>query len=103
MKQLHDLFPGFGIERPGGLVGEQDLRVIYHSPGDGHTLLLPSGKLGRFKVNPVPEPHTLQGFGGPGLSLFFAHPRVAEGKGHILGSALTRHQVKALKDKPDAF
>ena len=45
--QGHDLVGGFGIQVAGGLVGQDDIRVIDEGPGDGHALALPAGKLGR--------------------------------------------------------
>ena len=44
-KQRHDFFAGFGVEISGGLVGEQDRRMIHQRARDGHALALAAGKL----------------------------------------------------------
>src|SRR5262245_1803615 len=38
------------VERSGGLIGENELRIIDQSTSDGDTLLLPCGKLSRTRM-----------------------------------------------------
>src|SRR5882672_10402770 len=45
LENRHDLDAGAGIERAGGLVGEDDSRVVDQAAGDGHALLLAAGEL----------------------------------------------------------
>ena len=41
-EQRHDVVAGGGIERAGGLVGQQKRRMVHQRPGDGHALALPA-------------------------------------------------------------
>ena len=40
LEQIHDLNACCGIQGTGGLIGEDDLRIIYEGPGDGNSLHL---------------------------------------------------------------
>jgi len=51
-KQRHDFRAARGIERTGGLVGEQDVPAIHQRAADRDALLLPARQL----VRPVIEP-----------------------------------------------
>jgi hypothetical protein len=51
-EQIQHLRAGPGVEVPGGLVGEDDLRLPSQCPRDGDPLLLPAGQLG----GAVPQP-----------------------------------------------
>ena len=43
-ENLQNLVPCFGVEVAGGLVRQQNFRVIGQGAGDRHPLLLPAGK-----------------------------------------------------------
>src|SRR5690242_18217928 len=45
VEQTHDFDRGVRVQVPGGLVREQDQRPVHECAGDGHTLLLATGKL----------------------------------------------------------
>ena len=45
LEELGDLFFGLGIELAGGLVGEDDVRVVDQGTGDGDALFLAAGHL----------------------------------------------------------
>ncbi len=60
VQHLHDAERGGRIEVAGGLVGEQDLRMVHICAGDGHTLRLAAGKLLRVVVLLAGEPNGLQ-------------------------------------------
>ncbi len=47
LKNSHNFLAGFRIEIACGLVGQKDGRLVDQSPGSGHPLLFPSGKLAR--------------------------------------------------------
>ena len=57
LQQLQDLFPGQVIQRAGGLVAKQQLRILRQRPGNGHALLLPAGELGGEIQRPIPKTH----------------------------------------------
>ncbi len=52
-----------GVEVAGGLVGQQNLRVIHVGAGDGHTLLLATGELMRIVLFLAGEAHGTQRLG----------------------------------------
>ncbi len=57
LKNGHDLQAGAGIEVAGGFIGQQDFRLVYQRPGDGHPLLLAAGKLCGLVGKPfLPDP-----------------------------------------------
>jgi hypothetical protein len=43
-QRLLDVALGLGVQRRGGLVEDQDRRVLEHGPGDGDALPLPAGQ-----------------------------------------------------------
>ena len=43
-QQLDDLLSAVGVQRPGGLVGEHQRRLVRQRPGDGEPLALPAGQ-----------------------------------------------------------
>eukprot|EP00906_Rhabdomonas_costata_P024683 RCo035436 len=45
MQYVADIAAGFGIQRAGGLIGQNQHRIIGKRPGYRHTLSLSSGKL----------------------------------------------------------
>ena len=88
-----------GIQRGGGLVEKQKLRLHGQGPGNGHPLLLPPGELPGLRVDVGRHPYLLQEGKGalPGLGfLFLQHLDLAD-------HAVVQHrhvveQVKALKN-----
>ena len=45
LEEVGDLFLGLGVELAGGLVGEDDVRVVDQGAGDGDALFLAAGHL----------------------------------------------------------
>jgi hypothetical protein len=60
---------GLGVEAAGGLVGEEDGRMVGKGAGHPHPLLLPTGELGRIVVQAVAQPHPRQQLAGPGVGV----------------------------------
>jgi hypothetical protein len=60
LEQLHDLLRGGGVERPGGLVGQQQPGLGDEGPGDGHPLLLAARHLGGDVLGPGRQAHPVQ-------------------------------------------
>ena len=98
---LHDLVRAGRVEVAGGFVAEDDLGPVHQGSGDGHPLLLASGKLGGTMPLPVGESHLSEGalrrFAG------FAPPlaRVLSRQHDVLERREARHQVEGLEDEPD--
>jgi len=103
LEQMQDLPAGVGVQRAGGLVGEDDRRFSHQRPGDGDPLLLSAGEL----VWPVPQlaaqAHQLQGDPDPLVPLSSRDPGVHHGRLHILQQGELWEQVVLLKDKAQQF
>jgi hypothetical protein len=70
--------------RAGGFVGQQQGGAVDDRPGDGHPLLLAAGELVGFVVQPLAQPHLLQGCHGPLAPLPMGHPRIHHRQHHVL-------------------
>ena len=55
-----DFEAGLGVESGGGLVEEEDLRIVEHGERQGQALLLPAGEFGVLRVALLPELEALQ-------------------------------------------
>ena len=74
VEQLQDRLARLAVEVPGGLVGQQDERVVDQRPGDAHALLLPAGQLhgavverGRLRPDPLGQLHRAAAALGGGM------------------------------------
>ena len=103
LEQLHDLHAGARIERAGGLVGQDDLRLAHQRTGDGHALLLASGQLVRQVVLAPFETHERELLAGTGVGLFQAYPGIAQRQLHVLERRELAQQIKALEHEPYLF
>ena len=63
VQHFHDAQRSGRVEVAGGLVGQQNLRVIHVGAGDGHTLLLATGELMRIVLFLAGESHGIQHLG----------------------------------------
>ncbi len=88
------------VEISGGLVGENDLRLIDQRARNGHSLLLAAGELRGEMRQAVAESHTLQRFLG---LLFVRDAMEILRKHHIFKSREIRHEMKLLEDEADLF
>ena len=98
-RKREQLGPGLGVERAGGLVGEDDVGAVDEGPGHGDPLLLATGQLGGPVAQPVAEVE-LRDHG--------RHPRrsgVAAGEiggqGDVLLGGEGGQQVERLEDEPE--
>ena len=73
-EQIEDLIGGLGIQRRGGLVAEQHVRVVGQRAGNADALLLPTAKLGRISLFAAFQPHQLNQFCHAGFDFGFRHP-----------------------------
>ena len=98
LQKLQNLLTGDLVQRPRGLVTEEQLGVLSQSPGDRYPLLLPARKLGREVSLPLPKPHMPQHLPGG--------QRVAADLGcqlDILQSRQVLDEVIKLEDKPNVI
>ena len=64
LQKLHDLHAGFRIQRAGGFIRQQNVRVIDQRTGNGHPLHLSAGHLIRLFMKLIAQSHILQSLGG---------------------------------------
>ncbi len=94
-----NLLVGF-VEIAGGLVGENQFRLIDQSARDRHALLFAAGQFGGKMREAVSQTHALQRFGG----LRFVGDAVEIlGEHDVFERGQIRNQVKLLKDEADGF
>ena len=98
-QQVHHLYRGLTVQRAGGLVSQENVRVVDEGTGNGHSLHLATGELVGPLVHVVGESHLLQGLLGPAVPLGLGHPGQGEGQLHVGQDGLVRDQVIALEDK----
>jgi hypothetical protein len=60
LEHAQDLLAGARVEVTRGLVGEEDQRTVDERAGNGHTLLLPAGQLGRLVVYAFGQAYKLE-------------------------------------------
>ena len=101
LQKLHHLHAGLAVQRAGGLVGQEDVRVVDEGPGDGNALHLAAGHLGGHLVELVAQPHLFQGVHGPAAALLLGHARQGQGKLHVGEHRLMGDQVIALEHEAD--
>ena len=70
-KQAHDRVTVFAIEISGGLIRDQDWRIIGQRSGNGNALLLTAGKFGRDFVLMSFDPHLIEQCQRPRPALVF--------------------------------
>ena len=100
-QQVQDLLGGLGIQGTGRFVAEQDRRIACQGPGNGHSLLLPAGKLGREGILLVGKTYHRQELSGLFPGLVRSHLLYAERKAYIFDDRFLHQQVEALKDHAD--
>ena len=68
-EQLHDLATRARVQIPGRLIAEENRRPIDQGAGDGHALLLPTGKLIGFVIQAVGQAHLFEQLRGSTRSI----------------------------------
>ena len=101
-EQVHDLDARLGVERAGGLVGQQDLRVVDEGARDGDALHLPAGKLAGLLVHVLGQAHAPERVQRPLAALGARHARQRERQLHVGQHGLVRDEVVALEHEADA-
>lgn len=94
-----DFLVGF-VEVTGGLVGEDDSRLIDEGTGDGYALLLTAGKICGEMREAIGEPDALEG----GFGLLFVSDAVEVLREHdIFEGGEIRDEVELLEDEANFF
>jgi acyl-CoA thioesterase-1 len=103
LEHLQHLLARARVEVAGGLVGEQQARLVDERAGDRDALLLAAGELRRVVVEPLAEPHALQQLRRAALGLAVGDRvvRVRQRHHHVLQRAGAGQQVEVLEDEPD--
>jgi hypothetical protein len=102
-EQLHDFVAALAVKVAGRLVSKQHQRVGDDGAGDGNTLLLAAGKLGRGVVFPSIEADFGQCGTSSGVTGFHRFATIEQRQFDILLRRSAREQVEALKDKTEAI
>ena len=92
-----ELLVGF-VEVAGGLVGKNQLRMIDERAGNGHALLLATGKLRRKMGDASGEAHAAEGFAGFGL---VGHAVKILREHDVFERGEIGHEMELLKDETD--
>src|SRR6266849_3384920 len=101
LEERHDLHAGMRVERAGGLVGQDQDRIVDEGARDGHPLLLPARELGRVMVLPLREADRGQLGAGPSLPVAPQGRAVEQGQLHVLERGGARQQVEGLEHEAD--
>ena len=99
LEQLHDLHTGLAVQRAGGLIRQDDVRVVDQGPGDGYPLHLTAGKLVGLFVCLVAQSHLFQSLFGALFPLGFGDAGNGQGQLHIGQNGLVGNQIVALEHK----
>ena len=99
LEQFHDLDAGLAVQRAGGLVRQQNVRVVDQRAGDGHPLHLAAGQLVGQLVDVLAQAHLLQRRDGAAAALGTRHAGDGQRQFHIGQDGLVGDQVVALEDE----
>ena len=98
----HDLCIG-GVERAGGLVGQEQTTFAHHGAGDGDALALTARQHVGVVRRPVLQPEILEGRERGRLGLAGRDAIELQGKGDVLHGAQPGQQVVVLEDIADGL
>ena len=98
-QNLHNLQAGLGIQSAGGLVSQDDIRVVNDGTSNGHALHLTAGHLVGLFLQLIAQTHPLQGFLGALTALTLGNAGQSQGQFHVGQHGLVGDQVVALEHK----
>ena len=101
LQQFHDLHAGFRVQRAGGFIGQQNIRIVDQGTGNGHTLHLAAGHLVGLFVELIAQAHVLQSLRCPAAALFFGDAGDGQGQFHVGKDGLMGNQIVALEHETD--
>ncbi|MNP08456.1 hypothetical protein D3C76_1005250 [compost metagenome] len=89
------------VERRGGFVAQQNVRLQHQGPRDSHTLLLPARQLRWVGIGPVGQPYQLQQLLGAACAFVGRHAGHLHRQRHVFSDRATGQQVEVLEDHRD--
>ncbi len=95
---FEDLDAGLEVERTGGLVAKQDLRLLGDGACDRDALLLAAGELRRKVIHSLAQTDQVESF--PGVERV---PRDLGDQCNVLAGREARHEVVELENEPDVI
>ena len=101
-QQVHHLAAGGGVERSGGLVGEEDRWPSDQGARDRDALALSARKLPRERAGAVAEADRGERFLRSGAGFGRLAREQCGGQHHVLERRQRAQQIVALEDEPDA-
>jgi hypothetical protein len=101
--QVHHFEGCFGIQIAGGLVGKDNLWLVYKGAGDTHPLLLTARKRGGLVPGAVGKPDQLEHFPCLGLPLALGYPAENKRQGHVFQGGKRGQQIVCLKHEANIF
>ena len=96
--QFQDCMGSLGIQSGGRLVAQQHVGIGGQRTGDGNTLLLTAGQLGRVGIRLVRQADHFQQLQGALFSLGLLHTSQLQGQHDVLHTGALHQQVEALED-----
>ena len=101
LQHSQHLAAGVAVQRAGGLIRQQDIRVVDQRTGNGNALHLAAGHFAGVLVQLIAQPHLLQRLGGAALALCARDAGNGQGQLHVGQNGLMGDQVVALEHKAD--
>ena len=103
LEQIQNMAGGVGIQRGGGLVAEQHLRIHRQRAGDGHALLLTAGELAGIGLHAVAQAHQVKQLLRALLCVAPGHMGDLHRIANVADGVALGHQVEVLKDHADGL
>ncbi len=101
LQEIDDLPAVEGIQVPGGLVRDDDLRPVDHGPGDRHPLFLAAGKLVGKVAHLIRKSHHIEHLGHQFRYLPLGPAGHFERESHVLIGGLVGQEPEILENYAD--
>ena len=101
LKKAQNVLRRLRVERAGGLVAQEHLRVAGQRAGDGYALLLSAGEHARIGVHAVLKADDAQKLGHLPVLLRAGKVHAAQRESHVVVHRARAHQVEQLEDHAD--
>ena len=102
-RSLHHDAAVLGIECGGGLITDDEPRLMHQSTGDGDALLLTTGELGGAVFHAVPQSDTIEHLPRFLLRIAGGFPLDQERNADVLDAVQGRDEIKLLEDEADVL
>jgi len=100
-QQAEDRLSGFGVQRRGGFIAQQNRRIVNQSAGNAYALFLPARQLRRISRVLALQADQFQQLTHFLLALQLGYARHLERQFNVLPYGFGRHQVEVLEDHAD--